>query len=205
MMSGNNPSPASSPSMSMSASLPVAVADNIAALTHAIAVIRDLPTAVYADKPKRYFLSPIGAHFRHVIEHYRAFFEGWHRGLIDYDARPRDSILETEPARAIAAFEELCRQLNKLPHELSGASNLNQAVEIRCCTGAPNPPPVPSCLNRELVFLHAHSIHHFALIAVILRQYDIEVKSVSGEMFGAAFGVAPSTQHHRNAQHNDGQ
>ena len=45
-----------------------------------------------------------------------------------------------------------------------------------------------STLHRELQFLVGHSVHHFALIALILRQEGFDP--------GREFGVAPSTLAH---------
>lgn len=48
--------------------------------------------------------------------------------------------------------------------------------------------PAPSSLGRELVFLHSHSVHHFALIVIIviiLKQRGITVEQ--------NFGIAQST------------
>ncbi len=46
-----------------------------------------------------------------------------------------------------------------------------------------------SSVERELQFLRSHTVHHFALIAVILR--------LSGLEPGEEFGVAPSTLRYR--------
>ena len=52
-------------------------------------------------------------------------------------------------------------------------------------TGIARPAAAPSSLARELQFLTSHTIHHFAVIALILRAMDVEVDR--------EFGVAPST------------
>ena len=43
--------------------------------------------------------------------------------------------------------------------------------------------------GRELLFLISHTVHHFALIAFMLRSFGIEP--------GDKFGVAPSTLRYR--------
>jgi hypothetical protein len=44
---------------------------------------------------------------------------------------------------------------------------------------------MPSTLGRELEFLRSHTVHHYALIALIFRAHEASVPS--------SFGVAPST------------
>jgi hypothetical protein len=43
----------------------------------------------------------------------------------------------------------------------------------------------PSTIGRELQFLASHTVHHFAIMAMILRLQDIHPP--------ADFGIAPST------------
>ena len=158
------------------------VADNLTALERALGVIDNLPVAAFTDKSEAAFSASVGEHFRHLIEHYQAFLDGWPGGVVDYDARPRNAQLETDMASARASIENLRRRLRALPADL----DLAQPVAVRCCTGAEmKASPVPSCLSRELVFLHGHSVHHFALIVIILKQRGITVEQ--------NFGIAPAT------------
>ena len=45
-----------------------------------------------------------------------------------------------------------------------------------------------SSVLRELDFLRSHTVHHYSLIAMLLRLHEIDP--------GAEFGVAPSTLRH---------
>ena len=47
----------------------------------------------------------------------------------------------------------------------------------------------PSTVRRELIFLVSHTVHHYALIAVMLRHQAVGLP--------ADFGVAPSTLRHQ--------
>ena len=49
-----------------------------------------------------------------------------------------------------------------------------------------------STVRRELQFLLSHTVHHFALIAVLLERFSIAVPD--------DFGIAPSTLKHWQAQ-----
>lgn len=161
------------------------VANNITALERALVVIEHLPDAVFTDKSEASFSASVGEHFRHIIEHYRMFLSGWPDGFVDYDRRPRNAQLETDMASARAGIRDLCRCLRALPDDI----DLTRPLEVCCCTGTGEEPPVPSCVGRELVFLHSHSVHHFALIVILLEQRGITAEQ--------NFGLAPSTLAHR--------
>jgi len=128
----------------------------------------------------------IGAHYRHGLDHFRQLFAGLESGTVDYDARPRESLLETDLSAAIAATEALrtaALELRRIGEEIP--------LEVRCGVtyrgeegGAAS-----STLRREMMFCISHAIHHYALIAMLLRS---EKKPVP-----EGFGVAPSTIRHR--------
>ena len=44
------------------------------------------------------YLRPVGVHLRHVIEHYEALLYPAEAGVVDYDSRPRDALLEQDPS-----------------------------------------------------------------------------------------------------------
>ncbi|HTO72594.1 MAG TPA: DinB family protein [Gemmatimonadales bacterium] len=132
----------------------------------------------------------VGAHFRHVLEHYSSFFAGLATGRIDYDARARDASLESDPALAAAALEQIIEQLQRCPPALAGQPlQVNVAVAT---SGHGRPQWSDSTVARELAFLLSHTVHHYALIALHARQRGIEL--------GEEFGVAPSTIEYRSTQ-----
>jgi len=129
----------------------------------------------------------IGAHYRHCLDHFRQLFAGLENGAIDYDARTRDPILETDRLAALAATEalrEAVQELRKLGAE--------DPLEVRCSVSYGNEEAgsASSTLGREMMFCISHAIHHYALIAILLRAAQRDVPE--------GFGVAPSTMHHRH-------
>jgi uncharacterized damage-inducible protein DinB len=129
----------------------------------------------------------IGAHYRHCLDHFRQLFAGLENGVIDYDARSRDPLLETDRSAALAATEALrsaAMQLRKLGAE--------DPLEVRCGVsyGHEEAGSASSTLGREMMFCISHAIHHYALIAILLR--------ASGRDVPEGFGVAPSTMRHRH-------
>jgi uncharacterized damage-inducible protein DinB len=130
--------------------------------------------------------SSIGAHYRHCIDHFRQLFSGLDSRIVDYDARTRESLLETDRIAAISATKDLltaARDLRKLAGETP--------IEVRCGVtyGEEETGTASSTLDREVMFCISHTIHHYAIIAMLLRSVNHEVPE--------GFGVAPSTIRHR--------
>lgn len=129
----------------------------------------------------------IGPHLRHCIDFYEAFLEGAASGRIDYDARHRDPAVERERTRAVAAIERIVAGLSALDTD-----DTTRLLEVRADAAAWGDPAHAwnrSSLGRELCFLLSHTVHHYALIATLLRSRGIEPD--------ADFGVAPSTLAHQ--------
>ncbi|MEM9227124.1 MAG: hypothetical protein AAGA45_04070 [Verrucomicrobiota bacterium] len=162
--------------------------DNIRCLQQGIDLLRRLTADSYASKEARCFGSTIGGHMRHNIDHYYSFVKGYADGKVDYDARLRDDRVETDPAVATEQMVELAAALEGIQEE-----HLGRDLEVLMDSGseAIDCAPSRSTVKRELQFLLSHTIHHYALIAVICQLNGIEPS--------AEFGVAPSTLRHRRS------
>ena len=166
---------------------PGVVVVNLRLLEQAGELIARIPDDAYAaaSPPAR----PVGPHFRHILEHYSGFLSGLPERRIDYDARPRERRIETEREAARERVRELMGGLTPI-----AATPLDVEVEIRFETGLGGEDDQwsRSTGRRELQFLLSHTIHHFALIGLLLHQQGIDP--------GPDFGVAPSTLRHWREQ-----
>jgi hypothetical protein len=160
-----------------------AVEGNLTVLRQAVEVLSRLDDDIYANGGAAPGVSPVGVHFRHVFDHYRAFLMGLATDEIDYDARQRQVPLETDRRQAVAVALGFVADLGRLPAELADRP---VRVTLRSVAGDDGTPDWShSSLKRELQFLVSHSVHHYALIKELLRR--------SGFDAGDEFGVAPST------------
>lgn len=158
-----------------------AVRGNRHFLEQGLELLRQVPPEVYRNRVRPGW-APVGSQFRHVLDHYRAFAEGWASGRIDYDARQRNTEVEVDPAVAMARTVEVIEALERIHVE---DANRPLAVQMDCGGDQELPDWRPSTIGRELQFLVSHTVHHYALIKLLLED--------AGLALAPDFGVAPST------------
>lgn len=143
-----------------------------------------LDAELFAQGAEPLARSGIGAHVRHVIDCCQAFVDGAPSGRVDYDARRRDPRVERDPRRAVRLLSALCERL--------ASAALDGDQELRVRSDEPGAGPDEgwqrSTVGRELRYLVSHTVHHYAIVALLLRH--------AGRDPGADFGVAPSTLSH---------
>jgi hypothetical protein len=134
------------------------------------------------------YAGPVGAHLRHVIEHYEALIFPAVAGIVDYDHRARDRELEANPALARERLLALHAALG-----MQTRLSLSAPVQVHGQCGAAGEFnfSVASSVARELAFVASHTVHHFALLMPHCWQHGIPTP--------ADFGQAPSTVAHARA------
>ena len=151
----------------------------ISLLEEGLRLLERIDDTVYS---KTSGLSPrgsIGAHLRHCLDFYKSFLSGLESGRIDYNSRQRDSLIETDRRYAIQEIRQLITELRER------LSIFRIAPILISTEDGSNREWCGSSVVRELEFLRSHTIHHYSLIAMLLRFEEIEP--------GEEFGVAPST------------
>lgn len=152
-------------------------------------LLKNLPEEVYCRRLEEAFGASIGGHYRHCLDHFICLLEGMNSGVLDYDKRRRDGQMERRREEALAATEEIRETLTILD-----VSILERRIIVQCKIhyGADRSQRVKSTAARELMYVVAHAVHHFALIAVMAKVMNFPIPR--------NFGVAPSTlQHHFQA------
>ena len=154
---------------------------NIDALSEGAALLALLKPEQYTRGFKPAFRSTIGAHFRHVLEHYRCFIRQLESGHICYDDRERDLLLERDFDYANRTLIELQGALRDLEQQ-----NLDQACQLSDQQATES---LTSTVFRELLFLQSHTVHHYAIIGAMTRTF--------GAQPADDFGVAIATREHQ--------
>ncbi|MGK0289671.1 MAG: hypothetical protein ACI86H_001117 [bacterium] len=163
------------------------VEDNIHQLQEIINILQKITTTLYTNNKTPYFDSGVGQHVRHVIDHYYCFFRGLRDGLsISYDQRERNPDVEENREFAIQLLQKIIYQLQKI--------NLSQSTPLRVKSN--NHDDIDSTqswskssFERELQYLLSHTVHHNAILAIILK--------LQNHVIEKQFGMAPSTIQHQ--------
>jgi hypothetical protein len=128
--------------------------------------------------------STIGQHIRHIIEFYTCLMQGYEQGLINYDKRERNTLIESIPAYAFSTIENVQEALEKADFN----KNMEVVHEIYDTEHH-----IGTTFARELYYMAEHTLHHFALIKIGFQSAFPEIKLPEN------FGVAASTIKHKES------
>lgn len=158
---------------------------NCQALHEHLDLLEQISDEAYRYTRTPVFPSPLGNHLRHDLDHYLCFLQGLPEGRIDYEDRVRDSELETSRKHALEVIRSI----------IHGLKNINQDPEFLLKVRVEQDEAeelTVSNTRRELDFLLSHTIHHQAIIAMMVRD--------QGGTPSPSYGMAPSTlRHYRQA------
>ncbi|MCL9804403.1 DinB family protein [Flavobacterium amniphilum] len=117
----------------------------------------------------------VGQHTRHIIELFQCLSGSYEEGMLNYDSRERNRLIESSVNHALKALDVIIAEYEKENKSLV----IHQHVDGNLMT-------IETNYYRELLYNLEHCIHHQALIKVAL--FEIGNVSVTEN-----FGVAPST------------
>jgi uncharacterized damage-inducible protein DinB len=160
---------------------------NIQILEQGAQLIRRLGDETFARCLDNPYSGGVGAQFRHCLDFYECFLDGIGEGAIDYNRRERDPGLETDRGYALAKTQSICQALGQLTRDQAG-----RQLQV-CAEQASSETPrwSDSSAGRELQFLISHTVHHYAVVAILLRLQGCDAAAENPD-----FGVAPSTLAH---------
>ena len=161
----------------------VLIEENIQILRQGIELLESLDDRTYPQVKHPFSEHGIGSHFRHCVDFYCSFLSGVGDGRIDYDSRKRDPRISRERRTAIESLEGIIKRLE----EFSGIDNHTPLI-VRLEDSGDEADPSSwswSSVLRELQSLVSHTVHHYALIGLIMQLNGFKIKR--------DFGVAPST------------
>lgn len=121
----------------------------------------------------------IGEHTRHIIEMFQCLENQYDNGVVNYDTRKRDYLIQTNTAFAKECITTILNQIER-PNKNIQLQQIVDGEELL----------IESNYHRELLYNLEHCIHHQALIKVaIIQSATIEIDE--------NFGVARSTIEYR--------
>jgi hypothetical protein len=151
-------------------------------------LLKSLSDEAYTQTVDLSFPASIGSHYRHSLEHFDPLLTPPDGDLIDYDARKRDTALETDRTTALSRTREFMSRAQETNMTATGA---DRKVWVTCSVSADSESPVvESTSAREIMFAVIHAVHHYAIIRMMCS--GMEKVRLPKE-----FGMAPSTTRHR--------
>lgn len=125
----------------------------------------------------------IGQHVRHVVEMFVCLQDGYKSGIVNYEKRKRDIVIETSHEIVINVMHHIDMSLHakNKPLVLEAGFDENNFELNR----------IPTNYFREIAYNLEHAIHHMALIKIGIR----EISNIS---LPDNYGVASSTIKYRN-------
>ncbi|MDZ7935922.1 MAG: hypothetical protein U5M51_13355 [Emticicia sp.] len=155
-----------------------------------IEVIRQLTDLLKQLSPNEYKKSlnvlngsSIGQHTRHVVEFYQCLLTGKSGGVVDYDARERNLLLENDLNFTINTLETIEKNIVSI-------KNPTETILLSVSYCADNKDYIETNFIREMIYLVEHSIHHYALIRIGLQENFPNINIPKN------FGIAYSTIRH---------
>jgi hypothetical protein len=127
----------------------------------------------------------LGAHYRHVLDHFLCLAEGIRTGQVNYDQRRRNPQLESSVTFARLVTEGLIDEFGGLSSEILQSECV---VTYGVGYGETEAEAVGSNLAREVMFCVGHAIHHYAILRILCAGVGVKLPY--------EFGVAPSTLKH---------
>jgi len=156
---------------------------NILFLRQAKDLLRSIDDRAYRSATDLLPGGTAGKHLRHALDFHAALLCGTRTGRVDYARRRRDGVVEVSRAAALAALESIERRL-----ALLGPADFDRPLVVKGEESADADGRETwsrSTVGRELEAVLSHTIHHYALMAVILRAHGIAP--------APSFGVSPAT------------
>ena len=150
-------------------------------------VIRQIDERDFAKPSMTLGGSTIGQHVRHTLEFFLCLEQGFDKGIVNYDRRAHDKLIETDKYIALNAIDQIIGFVTsqKLDPPLKLEVGYQQDSD-GCLT-------IETNYFRELSYNIEHAVHHMAIIKIGLRELTPYVH------YPTDFGIAVSTVRYQTA------
>src|SRR5262249_8571116 len=171
--------------MSVAATVPTTttslpVSGLIGLLDQLSGIVLEIPSDVFCSPSDSHVSGTIGEHVRHSLDHIGALLQAGQANPFSYDHRQRGTAVELDPS---AALQQMLRL--KAGLERWSTRDLDEPIRVVSTVAAGQAVSGWSTLARELAFVISHTIHHQAIIGILL--------AVQGYSVPERFGRSPST------------
>jgi uncharacterized damage-inducible protein DinB len=153
----------------------------VAILNQLSELVVQLKDTDFAKPSKALTNSTIGQHLRHTLEFFICLEDGYCKGLVNYDKRNHDKLIETDKFIALSTIQKIAdfisAQKSDQSLKLEVGYNLNNEEAMT----------IESTYLRELIYNIEHAVHHMAIMKIGIHEVAPYIALPSD------FGVAAST------------
>jgi len=154
---------------------------NINKLREIKSLLQRIPFFLYSKEQDLLSGATISQHFRHIIEFYTCLEKGVKTGIVSYDDRERNVLLENHTDYSICIIDKISHFISWIKDDCSLSLKENYSDNTEEHTF------FQSSLFRELAYALDHTVHHLAIIKIALKE-EKDIIEIDEN-----FGVAPST------------
>lgn len=130
--------------------------------------------------------STIGQHLRHTLEFFICLEDGYERGVVNYDKRAHDKLIETDKFIARLAID-------RIKDFVASVSDRQLFLEVGYDIDKDDYLTIETTATRELVYNIEHAVHHMAIMKIGIREIATYIN------LAPDFGIAASTVRYREA------
>lgn len=148
-------------------------------LNHLKQIVSTLDDSQFVKSLNTLSGSSLGQHVRHIVEFYQALCARKDNGVVCYDDRKRDKLIETDRGHCLRVIESLMLDIQTIhPNEpVIVVANYDETAEVLVHH--------VSSGGREMGYVLEHSIHHQAMLKIGLSELGLRT--------GRNTGVAAAT------------
>ncbi len=162
-------------------------------LTYACQAILDQLSAAVQQLTDKEYTSPsetlsgssLGQHLRHTLEFFICLEQGYGMGVVNYDRRAHDKLIETNKEVALQVIDRISSFVN------GQTKNKILVLEVGYDLSIEENVAVQTNYFRELTYNIEHAVHHMAIMKIGICEVAQQICIPSD------FGVAASTLRHR--------
>jgi hypothetical protein len=131
--------------------------------------------------------STIGQHTRHTLEFFLCLQEGFHAGVVNYDKRAHDKLIESDKFVALSAISRISDFISSQKQDAPLKLEVGYERDNEDCI------TLSTTYLRELTYNIEHAVHHMAIMKIGIREVAPYVT------FPPDFGIAVSTMRHKES------
>ncbi len=147
-------------------------------------VVRQMTADDFSKPSPALSNSTVGQHLRHTIEFFLCLEQGFREGVINYDKRAHDRLIESDKFIALDAIRRIRDFVG------STLADVRLQLEVGYDRHSDECVTIQTNYFRELTYNIEHAVHHMALIKIGVREVAAYVT------LPADFGIAVSTLRH---------